>query len=42
MPHKGYRPFATDVVREAFPDFRYSALADGMVKAQQATVKTTS
>jgi UDP-glucose 4-epimerase len=42
MPHNGYRPFATDAVREAFPDFRYTALADGMAKAQQATVKTTS
>jgi UDP-glucose 4-epimerase len=42
MPHKGYRPFTTDIVREAFPDFRYTALADGMAKAQQATVKTES
>jgi nucleoside-diphosphate-sugar epimerase len=42
MPHKGYRPFTTDMVRESFPDFRYTALADGMAKAQQATVKTTS
>jgi UDP-glucose 4-epimerase len=39
MPHNGYRPFATEVVREAFPDFRYTALADGMAKAQQATVQ---
>ena len=30
MPHNGYRPFGTDAVREAFPDFRYTALADGM------------
>jgi len=42
MPHKGYRPFATDAVRDAFPDFKYTALADGMAKAQQATVKTAS
>ena len=39
MPHNGYRPFATEVVREAFPDFRYTALADGMARAQQATVQ---
>jgi UDP-glucose 4-epimerase len=39
IPHNGYRPFATEVVREAFPDFRYTALADGMAKAQQATVQ---
>jgi UDP-glucose 4-epimerase len=42
MPHKGYRLFATDAVREAFPDFRYTALADGMVKAQQAHGETIS
>jgi UDP-glucose 4-epimerase len=42
MPHNGYRPFATDAVRDAFPDFRYTALADGMAKAQQANGKTTS
>jgi nucleoside-diphosphate-sugar epimerase len=39
MPHNGYRPFSTDVVREAFPDFRYTALVDGMNKAQQATLQ---
>lgn len=39
IPHNGYRPFATEVVREAFPDFRYTALADGMARAQQATVQ---
>lgn len=42
MPHRGYRPFATDAVREAFPDFRYTALADGMAKAQQASGESTS
>jgi UDP-glucose 4-epimerase len=42
MPHKGYRPFATDAVRDAFPDFRYTALADGMAEAQQAHGETTS
>ena len=42
MPHKGYRPFATDTVRDAFPDFRYTALADGMAKAQQAHGETIS
>jgi nucleoside-diphosphate-sugar epimerase len=42
MPHKGYRPFATDAVRDAFPDFRYTALADGMANAQRANGKITS
>jgi UDP-glucose 4-epimerase len=42
MPHKGYRPFATDAVRDAFPDFRFTALADGMAKAQEAHGETTS
>lgn len=42
MPHNGYRPFATDAIRDAFPDFRYIALADGMAKAQQANGKTAS
>ena len=42
MPHNGYRPFATDIVRGAFPDFRYTALADGMAKAQQASGESTS
>jgi UDP-glucose 4-epimerase len=42
MPHKGYRPFATDAVRDAFPDFRYTALADGMATAQQAGGETAS
>jgi UDP-glucose 4-epimerase len=42
MPHHGYRPFATDAVRDAFPDFRYTALADGMARGQQASVKAAS
>jgi UDP-glucose 4-epimerase len=42
MPHNGYRPFTTEAVRQAFPDFRYTALADGMARAQQAGVKAAS
>ncbi|MBM3508347.1 MAG: SDR family oxidoreductase [Alphaproteobacteria bacterium] len=34
MPHNGYRPFAIDACRRAFPDFRYTALDDGLRKAR--------
>lgn len=33
MPHNGYRPFDPAATRRAFPDFRYTALADGLAKA---------
>lgn len=36
MPHGGYRPFDPAATRVAFPDFRYTSVADGMAKAQQA------
>jgi nucleoside-diphosphate-sugar epimerase len=36
MPHKGYRPFDVSATFQAFPDFRYTALADGLAKAQAA------
>jgi nucleoside-diphosphate-sugar epimerase len=42
MPHNGYRPFATDTVRTAFPDFSYTGLEEGMARAQQASVKQAS
>jgi nucleoside-diphosphate-sugar epimerase len=42
MPHNGYRPFTTEAVRRAFPDFRYTSLADGMARAQQPSVKAAS
>ena len=31
---------STDTVRAAFPDFRYTRLAEGMARAQQASVRT--
>lgn len=34
MPHNGYRPFAIDGCRRAFPDFRYTSLDEGLGKAQ--------
>jgi nucleoside-diphosphate-sugar epimerase len=34
MPHGGYRLFNVAVCREAFPDFRYTSLAEGLAKAQ--------
>ena len=34
MPHNGYRPFNPDACRNAFPDFRYTSLEDGLRKAQ--------
>jgi len=36
MPHNGYRPFATDSCRAAFPDFAYTPLAAGIMQAQRA------
>ena len=30
MPHNGYRPFDVAACRAAFPDFRYTSLADGL------------
>ncbi len=33
MPHGGYRPFATDAARAAFPDFSWTPLADGLRRA---------
>lgn len=35
MPHNGYRPFDAKATREAFPSFRYTALDDGLARAQQ-------
>jgi UDP-glucose 4-epimerase len=35
MPHNGYRPFEPAATRRAFPDFRYTPLAEGLVRAQQ-------
>lgn len=35
MPHNGYRPFDIAACRAAFPDFRYTPLAEGLAKAQR-------
>jgi nucleoside-diphosphate-sugar epimerase len=35
MPHGGYRPFDPQATTTAFPDFRYTSLAEGLAKAQQ-------
>ncbi len=34
MPHGGYRPFDIAACRDAFPDFRYTSLADGLNRAR--------
>ncbi len=36
MPHNGYRPFDIAACRKAFPDFKYTPLAEGLKKAQGA------
>jgi UDP-glucose 4-epimerase len=36
MPHNGYRPFDIAGCRKAFPDFAYTALGDGLARAQRA------
>jgi nucleoside-diphosphate-sugar epimerase len=35
MPHKGYRPFDIAACRQAFPDFTFTPLAEGIAKAQR-------
>jgi UDP-glucose 4-epimerase len=35
MPHNGYRPFDIATCRAAFPEFRYTPLAEGIAKAQR-------
>jgi nucleoside-diphosphate-sugar epimerase len=35
MPHGGYRPFDPAATAKAFPDFRYTPLAEGLAQAQQ-------
>ena len=36
MPHNGYRPFDPTACQLAFPDFRYTALAEGIAQAHAA------
>jgi UDP-glucose 4-epimerase len=33
MPHNGYRPFDNAACKQAFPDFRYTPIGDGLRKA---------
>jgi nucleoside-diphosphate-sugar epimerase len=35
MPHNGYRPFDPTATRDAFPTFHYTAIDDGLARAQQ-------
>jgi len=35
MPHNGYRAFAADGTRAAFPNFKYTPLAQGLAQAQK-------
>lgn len=35
MPHNGYRPFEITACRDAFPDFRYTPLQEGLARAQR-------
>lgn len=35
MPHNGYRPFEITASRDAFPDFRYTPLQEGLARAQR-------
>jgi nucleoside-diphosphate-sugar epimerase len=35
MPHNGYRPFDPAATLQAFPSFRYTALEDGLSRAQR-------
>jgi nucleoside-diphosphate-sugar epimerase len=35
MPHNGYRPFDIGAVRNAFPDFAYTPLFEGLAKVQR-------
>lgn len=39
MPHGGYRPFNISVCREAFPEFSYTSLAEGIRKAHIDSVE---
>jgi nucleoside-diphosphate-sugar epimerase len=35
VPHNGYRPFDIAACHAAFPDFRYTSLAEGLARSQQ-------
>ena len=36
MPHNGYRAFDASATRDAFPDFEYRALPDGLARVHEA------
>lgn len=36
MPHNGYRPFDPTACRQAFPDFTYTSLDEGLARSQRA------
>lgn len=38
MPHGGYRPFDPTATRDAFPDFHYTALEDGLARVHRDTL----
>ena len=40
MPHNGYRPFDISACQTAFPDFRYTALPDGLAASQRDQART--
>src|SRR5262249_9149681 len=42
MPHGGYRPFDIAACRRAFPDFRYTSLADGLNQARDGGQRNAS
>lgn len=39
MPHGGYRPFDIAACRAAFPDFRYTPLAEGLARAHREAME---
>lgn len=41
MPHGGYRPFDAAECKKAFPDFRYTTLEEGLVRAGNETLEPT-
>jgi hypothetical protein len=40
MPHNGYRPFDNAAVCAAFPDFKFTPLAEGIARAQREMART--
>jgi nucleoside-diphosphate-sugar epimerase len=42
MPHNGYRAFATDACRAAFPDFRFTPIGEGLRRTADAGEQAAS